>query len=381
MENFKIDNPTIVHFGKGVVGDLGNVVSAYGKKVFLVYGKGSVKKNGIYDAVMQSLKEAGGEVSEFSGIRPNPVIGDVDAAAAAGREFRPDIILAVGGGSVLDSAKIISVTIPVDHSGWLFMKNKAKPASAIPVVAVLTLAATGSEMNPFAVIQNHETKEKLGWGNRLCYPAHSFLDPSYTFSVPKDYTAYGITDLMAHALENFFGEGEASLSDRFVFSVMKEAIEYGPLLLNDLYSYRLREKIMYAATMALNGLTLYGRKYGDWGVHSIGHVISLLFDTAHGATLSMAYPAWLKLHQERIPGRIGELGRAVFDTGDPGETISNLEDFFKSIGSPVRLDEAGISDKDKEALLPVMIRNQVGGNHHKLSDRDREKILEYMAGR
>lgn len=378
MENFKIDNPTILHFGRDVVDDLGRVVEEFGKKVLIVYGKGSIKANGIYDAVVEQLTGVGAEVKEFQGIKPNPVIEDVDAAAALGREFRPDVILAVGGGSVLDSSKIISITIPVEHSGWLFMKNKAKPEKAVPLVAVLTLAATGSEMNPFAVVQNHATQEKLGWGNRLCYPAHSFLDPSYTISVSRNYTAYGIVDLMAHAMENYFGYGEASLSDRFVFSILREAVEYGPALMNDLANYRLREKIMYAATMALNGLTLNGRKYGDWGVHSIGHEMSLRFDTPHGASLSIAYPAWLKLHLDRIPDRIGQLGEAVFGTPDPGETVARLEDFFRSIGSPVRLYEAMILEKDRDALLAGMIRNQVGGNHHKLTDDDRRSIAEFM---
>lgn len=380
MENFKIDIPTIVHFGRDVVNDLGKVISGHGKKVLFVYGKGSIKTNGIYDRVMQELEKTGAEVKEFSGIKPNPVIEDVDAAAAAGREFKPDVILAVGGGSVIDSAKVISVTIPVEHTGWVFIKGKAKPAAAVPVIAILTLAATGTEMNPFAVIQNHQTGEKLGWGHRLCYPAHSFLDPSYTIPVPEDYTAYGIVDLMAHAMENYFGGGDATLTDRFVFSVMKEAIEYGPPLMEDLKSYRLREKIMYAATMALNGLTLWGRKSGDWAVHAIGHVASLLYDTPHGATLSIAYPAWLKLQKERIPGRITELGKALFDASSAEETIAGLEGFFSRIGSPVRLQQAGIPESEREKLLSQMLQNRVNGNVHNLSETDVEKILDYMYG-
>ena len=167
---------------------------------------------------------------------------------------------------------------------------------------MLTLAATGTEMNRFAVVQNNQTKEKLGYGDPLIYPKESFLDPSYTISVPANYTSYGITDLIAHSLEAFFGEGEASLSDRFVYAIIHEALDNGPLLMKDPENYLLREKIMYAATNALNNLTFYGRKSGDWGVHSIGHVLSVLYDIPHGASLSIAYPAWLRLHQDRIPG-------------------------------------------------------------------------------
>jgi alcohol dehydrogenase YqhD (iron-dependent ADH family) len=378
MEKFKIDNPTILHFGKDVVNDLGKVVDSYGKNVLLVYGRGSILKNGIYDAVMKQLYVIGASVTGYSGIRSNPVIEDVDAAAELGREVNPDLIIAVGGGSVLDSAKVISVTIPVGHSGWEFMTKRQKPQKAIPLVTILTLAATGSEMNPYAVLQNHTTGQKIGWGHRLTYPAHSFLDPSYTFSVPKNYTAFGISDLIAHALENYFGEGEATLSDRFVFSIIREAVEYGPALLDDLNSYHLREKIMYAATMALNGFTMYGRKSGDWGVHAIGHEISLMFDTPHGATLSIVYPAWMKLHKERIPDRITALGKAVFNVSDPDETIAAFESFYRLIGSPVRMNEAGIGQESKAGLLKAMIRNKVNGNHHKLTDEDRERLLEMM---
>lgn len=378
MEKFKIDNPTILHFGKEVVNDLGKVVDGYGKKVLLVYGKGSILKNGIYDAVLKQLNTIGASVAEYSGIKSNPVIEDVDAAADLGRKSDPDLILAVGGGSVLDSAKVISVTIPAGHSGWEFMTNRQKPQKAIPVVTVLTLAATGSEMNPYAVLQNHATGQKIGWGHRLTYPAHSFLDPQYTFSVPKNYTSYGISDLIAHALENYFGEGEATLSDRFVFSIIREAVEYGPELLNNLNSYDLREKIMYAATMALNGLTMYGRKSGDWGVHAIGHEISLMFDTPHGATLSIVYPAWMKLHKERIPARITALGKAVFNVSDSDETIASFESFYQLIGSPIRMHEVGINPENKIELLEAMLRNKVNGNHHLLTDKDRERLVEMM---
>ncbi len=234
MENFRIENPTVVHFGRDVIKNLGKAIGPIGKKVMLVYGKGSIKKNGIYEAVMEQLKAINAEVAEFEGIKPNPIIEDVDAAAELGRKFQPDVILAVGGGSVIDSAKIIALTIPVDFSGWKFMTNQVIARKAVPLVAVLTLAATGTEMNQFAVVQNHTTKQKLGYGNKLIYPRHSFLDPQYTFSVPRNYTAYGISDLTAHALENYFGKGEATLSDKFVYAIIHEAMEIGPKLLNDL---------------------------------------------------------------------------------------------------------------------------------------------------
>jgi alcohol dehydrogenase YqhD (iron-dependent ADH family) len=380
MENFILYNPVKLHFGKGVVDGLGKAVSKYGKRVLLVYGGGSIKKNGIYDQVLAQLSKAGIDVFEYQGIRPNPVIEDVDAAAALGRNKQVDVVLAVGGGSVIDSAKIISITIPVSHSGWDFIKGNEKPKTAIPLISVLTLAATGTEMNRFAVVQNNATKEKLGYGDALTYPRESFLDPAYTISVSPDYTSYGITDLVAHSLEAYFGGGEASLSDRFVYAIIREASEYGPLLMKDLKNYQLREKIMYAATNALNNLTMYGRKSGDWGVHSIGHVLSVLYDVPHGASLSIAYPAWLRLHLDRIPDRITELGNNLFGTVSAEAAILELESFFKLIGSPVSLAEIHINaDQKGEEIFQTLKLNRVEGNLHKLTDQDYRELIRFMA--
>jgi len=378
MNNFKIDNPTILHFGKDVTNDLGKVVSVYGKNVLLVYGKGSIKKNGIYNQVINQLTSMNAIVTEFAGIKPNPLMEDVNEASELGRQNNVDVIVAVGGGSVIDSAKVMAVTIPENTSAWRIMIKMHKPQKAIPIICVLTLAATGTEMNAAAVIQNNEAQKKLGFVNSLMYPAHSFLDPQNTYSVPKNYTAYGIVDLIAHALENYFGKGEATLADRFVYAVISEAIEYGPQLLKNLQDYDLRAKIMYAATNALNGLTMYGRESGDWGVHDIGHTISVLYDTPHGATLSIAYPAWLKLHKDRIPGRIIELGKSIFGVDNVEDTIAGLEHYFASLGSPVRLGETGISIDKKRELTDTMKVNKVSGVVHDISNDDRERLVELM---
>jgi alcohol dehydrogenase YqhD (iron-dependent ADH family) len=284
----------------------------------------------------------------------------------------------VGGGSVIDSAKMISLAVKSPHSVWKFMKGEEQATEVMPLIAVLTLAATGTEMNMFAVLQNNGTREKLGYRNKLIYPVESYLDPQYTASVPKDYTGYGVVDLVAHCLEAYFGEGEATLSDRFVFAIINEAVKYGELLLDDLENYVLREKIMYSATMALNNLTGYGRKNGDWGVHSIGHIFSVLYDTPHGATLSIAYPAWLKLNSERLEDRIIELGRNVFNTEDVDSTIFELENFFSSVESPIRLSDIGVSGKEDEIFI-TMVNNKVDGNHIKLGEPEYRKLIELMA--
>ena len=378
MENFVAYNPTKLHFGKDVTDNLGKTIEKFGKRVLLVYGGGSIKNNGIYDKMINQLKSIDARIFEYHGIKPNPVYEDVDAAAKLGRDNNVDVILAVGGGSVIDSAKIISITIPVENSSWDFYKGKAEPKSAIPLISVLTIAATGTEMNPYAVLQNNKTKEKHGWGNKLLFNKHSFLDPQFTFSVPRDQTAYGIVDLIAHCLEAYFGGGEATLSDRFVFSIINEAIEYGPKLLDNPDNYELRAKIMYAATAALNGLTLNGRKSGDWGVHSIGHELSLLYDIPHGASLSIAYPAWMKYFSNIIPERIIELGKNVFNTDTTEKTISAFESFFKSLDCPVRCPEIGIIEDKKPEIIKNMTANNVSGANHKMTEKDHIKIVELL---
>jgi len=378
MENFTAYNPTKLHFGKDVTGQLGEAVLEFGKKVLLMYGKGSVQKNGVYNKVIHQLKQINAEVTEFSGIKSNPLVDDVSEAAQLGKLNHIDVIVAVGGGSVIDSAKVTALAIANNTDPWAFMTYKAKPKTSIPVIAVLTLAATGTEMNGAAVLQNHKTAEKKGYVSPFMYPKHSFLDPTFTFSVPKNYTAYGIADLIAHSLEAYFGEGDATLSDRFVEAIIKEAMEYAPLVLQEPENYEYRAKIMWAATAALNGLTSHGRKYGDWGVHDIGHNISYLYDTPHGATLTIAYPAWLKLQKERIPERIKKLGNQLFGVDSIDKTIEKLESFFASIDCPIRLSEIGIKNTQQNEIENQMIKTKIDGLVHKFSDEDRKKIVELM---
>lgn len=378
MENFTAYNPVKLHFGNGVVNELGQAASALGKKAFLIYGKGSVLRNGSYDDTVDQLKKHNIEIVEFNGIKPNPVVSDVDRAAEKGIKEGIDLIVAVGGGSVIDSAKIIGVCIADKVKGWDVMKGKHTPETTIPLISVLTLAATGTEMNPTSVLQNMESGEKIGFRHPVMFPKHSFLDPNYTKSVPANYTAYGIVDLIAHSLEAWFGKGEAPLSDRIVISIIKEAMEIGPRLMNDLTNYTYRERIMWAATVALNDTTLHGRESGDWGVHAIGHVLSYLYDTAHGATLSITYPSWMKHLGTKNQARIKELGKALFNVDTVEDTVSRLEAFFKQLNSPVKISEAGIDRSEKDAIIQLMHKNKVSGTHVILKDKDREAILEMM---
>ncbi|MBE9517445.1 MAG: iron-containing alcohol dehydrogenase, partial [Bacteroidetes bacterium] len=352
--------------------------AALGEKALLVYGGGSVLRNGSYEDTLEQLKVNGIDITEFNGIKPNPRVEDVMEAARIARDAEVDMVVAVGGGSVIDSGKIIAICIADDCDAWEVMTAKHEPKGAKPLIGVLTLAATGTEMNAVAVLQNQETMEKIGYRNDLMYPAHSFLDPSYTQSVPADYTAYGVVDLVAHALEAWFGKGEASLSDRLVISIIKEAMEYGPALMEDLGSYELRANIMWAATNALNNTTMYGRVSGDWGVHAFGHVLSFLYDTAHGATLSIIYPAWMRVLEERAGDRIIQLGKELFGVSTANETIKALKAYFKSLGGPVTCQEAGIDEGRKEEILKLMNTNQAEGINYKFSMEERELLLAHM---
>jgi alcohol dehydrogenase YqhD (iron-dependent ADH family) len=376
MENFIAYNPVKLHFGKNVIEDMGNTVKSYGNNVLLVYGKGSIKKNGIYDKVIKQLAFADCRIFEFSGIKPNPVVDDVNEAVKYARANNVEVIVAVGGGSVIDSAKVISVCIPDNLDSWKVMKGIIKPSKFIPLITVLTIAATGTEMNPFSVLQNSLTKEKIGFGNNLMFPKHSYLDPQFTIPVSPVQTAYGIVDLIAHALEAYFGEGESSISDRIIESIIKETFHFAPQVLTYPDNYEYRANIMLLATCALNGITTYGKKTSDWGVHDIGHTLSFLYDLPHGATLSIAYPAWLKLQKDRIPERIKNLGIHLFNTEDIDTIITNFEKFFISIKSPVNLNSYGLNNKNE--IVSLMIKNKINGIVHKLNEDDYRKIVDLM---
>lgn len=376
MENFTAFNPVQLHFGKGVLASLPACIKPYGTKVLLIYGKQSIKQSGLYDTIVKLLTEAGIRLIEYGGIKPNPLVSDVDQAAQLGRDNQVDAVLAVGGGSVIDSAKIISITIPVKHSAWDFYEFKAKPVSALPLLTVLTLAATGTEMNPFAVLQNPLTGRKDGYSSPLCFPKHSFLDPELTYSVPAHYTAFGIADLMAHCFENYFSRGECSLSDRFIASILSDTLYWGPKLMKNLHGYDERAAIMYNATMALNLTTANGKGGGDWGVHGMGHMLSLLNDVAHGASLSILFPAWMRYHRDTIKPQLERLGELVFNHADADFAINAFEEFFREIGSPVRLSDVNIGPVETEALIEAMTRNKISGGNYKLAPDDYRRILQ-----
>lgn len=381
MINFTAHNPTKVIFGKNVITQLGKEAVKYGNRALVLIGQGSVKKSGLLDIVWAQLEQMGILPTLFEGIRPNPIYQDCDKAVQVALEANVDMIVAIGGGSVLDSAKAIAMGYHVNHSVWDFYTQKApKPASALPILAVLTLAATGSEMNPYTVIQDTAMGLKIGYGHSLLYPKVSFLDPSYTFSVSSKQTAYGVADLISHCLEEFFEPTPAPLSDYMASDIIKLAFEYGRQAVTEPENYEARSQIMWLATMALNGSLSAGKYGGDWGVHALEHSLSVLFDIAHGAGLSIAYPAWIKYQQPKISTKLDFLAERILGKGHTGtQFVEALEAFYTEIGTPTRLSQASIGAESHQSILENWTNSKASGSFYKLASQDYPALLALMA--
>lgn len=385
MENFQYYNPVKVLFGAQVLDKLCSEIEIYGKKALIVIGKGSVKKNGLYAQVISILNIAGINHYTYEGIKANPWYQDADEAINFAKDNNVDMVIAIGGGSVIDTAKAIAMGFYANHSVWDFYKQKVPKASkALPVFPILTLAATGTEMNSSTVLQDSESGQKLGYSAPCLFPKVSFLDPTYTLTVPINYTVYGIADLISHALEQFFGKGDAPLTDLYTSSVIKLAIEFGKKVVVSPHDFDVRSQIMWLATNALNGTLKAGKNSGDWGVHALEHTFSVLYDIPHGAGLSIVYPAWLKLKKLEILYKLSFLAKEVFDyqvddiNANADVFIYELEKFFNDIGTPTRLQQVDISRDETEKIIDNFKLNKVNGLVYKLSENDYRLLLEKM---
>lgn len=389
MQSFLQFNPTRLWFGQGQIEQLQQVLGTIGKRVLLVYGGGSIKKNGAYDAVMEQLIHMQAEVFEMSGVEPNPRLTTVRKGIDICRDKQIELILAVGGGSVIDCVKAISVGVYYDGDVWDIITRKAVPHKALPFGTVLTLAATGSEMNNISVITHWEKNEKRGWSSPFAYPAFSILDPAYTYSVPMDQTVYGIVDMMSHVLEQYFHRTENTpMIDRFMESVLLTVIEAAPKLLADLNSYEHRATVMYAGTTAFNGLLSSGTDGGDWASHQIEHGLSAVYDIPHGGGLGIVFPNWMKHCAEEDPSRMKKLAIGVFGI-DPSdktdheialEGIDALRSFWNSLGAPNRLGDYGIDDSRIEELVhKSFMKDKVG--QYKMMTREtvRDILIRSLA--
>lgn len=370
MENFVFHNPTELIFGKGTVEMVGEKTRQYGQKVLLVTGGGSVKRIGLYDQVMASLKEAGLEIYELSGIEPNPRISSVRKGVKICREKGIDIVLAVGGGSTIDAAKTIAAGVLFDGDPWEMFTMEGEPDKAIPVGVVLTLAATGSEMNGNAVVSNLETEEKLAIHTPACYPRFSILDPVNTFTVPREHTVYGIVDIAAHIFEQYFSHTEETpIQDRWAESLLKTLIEEGDRVLANPEDYDARASIMLAGTMALNGSIAIGKEE-DWATHAIEHEVSAIYDIPHGGGLAILFPNWMKYVLDEGVEKFVQYAIRVFDVNPEGKTrkelalegIEKTREWFNSLGAPSRLADYDIGDENLEIMAEkATSRGPLGG--------------------
>ncbi|XQY91211.1 iron-containing alcohol dehydrogenase [Metabacillus sp. HB246100] len=383
MEKFTYYNPTKLIFGKGQLEQLKNEVPQYGKKVLLVYGGGSIKRNGLYDEVVKTLNELDTELFELSGVEPNPRLTTVQRGVEICKEQGIDFILAVGGGSVIDCTKAIAAGAKYDGDAWDIVTKKHIPLEALPFGTVLTLAATGSEMNAGSVITNWETNEKYGWGSPATFPKFSILDPVNTFSVPKDHTVYGMVDMMSHVFEQYFHHTtNTPLQDRFCESLLKTVIDTAPKLLEDLENYELRETILYSGTIALNGQLQMGYR-GDWASHNIEHAVSAVYDIPHAGGLAIIFPNWMKHNLNENISRFVQLAVNVFDVEPANkddqtialEGIERLREFWSSIGAPSRLKDYDITDEKIDLMADKAMVNGPFGNFKKLEKEDVVAIL------
>lgn len=384
MNSFIYDIPTRVYFGENQLGHLGEELKRFGKRVLLVYGGGSIKKSGLYGQIVAEVEKAGLELFECPGIEPNPRITSVNRGADICKKERIDVLLAVGGGSTIDATKFIGAGAYYEGDAWDILTNKAPVTNCLPIVTVLTLAATGSEMDSGGVISNLATKDKIGYMHPLLLPKVSFLDPSNTYSVSAYQTACGAADIMSHIIEVYFNmDQDLMMLDSVMEGLMRTVIEYAPIAMNDPTNYEARANLMWTSSWAINGFVNGGKRQA-WSCHPMEHEISAYYDITHGLGLAILTPRWMEYTlDETTVSKFCQFGRNVFGI-DKGlepmavaqKGIEMLADFFYSkLGLKRNLAELGIDDSN----FGVMARKaSMGGTRYAfkpLEQDDIEKIF------
>lgn len=382
MKNFEFYVPTDVLFGKGQENNLPGKLKAFGKKILMTYGGGSVKRSGLYDRLMALLKDF--DVYELGGVEPNPRVSTVNRGVEICKREGIDLILAVGGGSTIDCSKAIAAGAYYDGDAWDLVTGKAAITSALPIAVVLTIAATGSEMDCAAVISNEETEEKLLMGHPLLLPRVSVLNPENTFSVPAYQTAAGSADMMSHILESYFDQEEAFVPDAISEGLLRAVIKYTPIAIQDPENYEARAQLMWTSSLALNGLVTTGKNF-MWSCHYIEHELSAHYDITHGAGLAMLTPKWMryvlsdktvdKFYTYAVNVWGVEPSADKFAVANAG--IDATENFFRSIGMPMTLGEFHIDGaKFEEMAEKAVAVGHLNGAYVPLNKGDVVKILE-----
>ena len=384
MQNFDYMTPTRLIFGANAIEKLHDVMAAIGKRVLLTYGGGSIKKIGLYDKVIDILKEDF-EITELPGIQPNP---KYDPSVLEGvrlcKENDIEVILSVGGGSVLDCSKAIAAGAKYDGDPWDLITYKVKAQAALPIVDILTLAATGSEYDSGGVISRTDTNDKIGYMDPLLYPVCSFLDPRYTFSVSRKQTAAGCADAMNHIIEQYFCEDSTLLNDGFCEAGLKSLMVNTRKCLDNPEDYTARAEMMFACTLGCNGIYSLGNSESGWPCHGIEHALSAYYDITHGEGLAIITPRWMRhILSDRTLGRFVKYGVNVFgiDAGLPGyeiaeKAIDATYAFFESIGIPMHLREVGIGEERLDEMARHIAVNEGLENAYvPLTEKDIKDIL------
>ena len=388
MNNHIYYNPTKILFGKGMEQYLGEeIANVNAKKVLLHYGGESVKKYGIYDKVTRILGESGIDYVELGGVQPNPRASLIREGIALSRKEQVDFILALGGGSVIDSAKGIAAGVYYDGDLLDFFTGKAAVEKALPIGVVLTIPGAGSESSEASVITFEEINAKLGMGNDILRPRFSILNPEFTFTLPERLSMCGVVDAITHVYERYFTNTTfVDCTDRIGEGIIMTLMKYGPLLKENPNNYDIRAEVMWACKIAHDGTVGVGREE-DWGSHAIEHALSAQYDVTHAAGLAVIVPAWMKyVYRHDIP-RFLQLARRVFgietENRDPDEAILEMiekyKEFLKSLGMPLTLRELGIPDQSKLAQMAEICAKYAGGtvgNFVKLNAQDIEKIYQ-----
>lgn len=355
MQNFVYDIPTIVYFGKGQISYLGELALKLGKKALIIYGGGSIKKNGLFDTAAKNLENAGISYLEFGGVEPNPKIESVREGVKICKEENIDMLIPIGGGSVIDCAKAIAIGSKYEGDPWELVVDTSKIKDALPIITVLTIAATGTEMDYYAVISNMETNDKISIDHRCMFPKYSILDPTYTESVSSYQTASGTADIMSHVFEVYFQKcGDTYIQDQFMEGIMRTCIKYGETAVKNPEDYDARANLMWASSWAINGMIACG-KAGPWVCHPIEHQLSAFYDVTHGMGLAVIIPHWMKkILDDSIVDVFVSYGVNVFGID---KNLSNYEiaelaikktrQWFDSMNIPKNLRELGITEKDK----------------------------------
>ena len=385
MRNFTYQNGTKLIFGKDTEKLVGHEIAQYTTKVLLHYGGGSIKKTKLYETVLTSLNNANIEVIELPGVQPNPRLSLVHEGIKMCREQNITFILAVGGGSVIDSAKAIAAGVPYEGDVWDLFCGTPITKDCLPVGTILTIPAAGSETSSGSVITNEENGLKRSCGHSSMRPVFSILNPELTYTLPMYQTACGIADMLAHVLERYFtNEPSVDVTDRLCEATMKAIIENGRRVMNDPMNYDLRAELMLAGMIAHNGSLDVGR-LGDWASHELEHELSGQYDIAHGAGLAIIFPAWMKYVYKHDVQRFAQFGHRVFDLeinlNNLEETalraIECLEHFFKELNLPTRFTEAHLPTDEIELLAQKLVSHcESVGNFVKIYKEDALAIYQ-----